>query len=436
MAERLFVRSRQLRDFFARSKWSYVAVFLLAILVSGAAWLLAFAQFELDETTDYQTYYAPIVSNLLHGRGYTSGESEFPTGNPPGYPLILALLFRVAGFLHIGERAALTTFNIICMALSALSVFGLARLISGSRYAVIGPLVWMTYPFVLIMLGGPFTELPFVACLIAGVYLLLCGAGGEACPPPQQFITTSRQPLGLYFASGVVFGLAMLIRSAGSGLPVVSILWVLMGAQPWKAKAAAALSLGLGSLVAISPWMLWAYANTGQWVLTGTNARASVWDGLTFAVNKPYRVGEPLPDDVLRLMANINSRQAEAQTLSGVLAIALDELQAQPLAFAKLIALKALRSWYGTDSGRYESQTTLIQAVYLGLSAAASVILLRKRRARYVVAIWLFVVYFWGTTVAVLSILRYMVGAMGLLFPMFSALPMLLAARYPEQNPR
>ena len=90
----------------------------------------------------------------------------------------------------------------------------------------------------------------------------------------------------------------------------------------------------------------------------------------------------------------------------------------------KLIAMKAARSWYATDSGRFQIPILAIQLVTMGL------ILLSTRAAwtsggpqrLLACGIWGVIAYFWGMTVLVLSIARYMVPAIGLAFLLLPAL--------------
>jgi hypothetical protein len=88
-----------------------------------------------------------------------------------------------------------------------------------------------------------------------------------------------------------------------------------------------------------------------------------------------------------------------------------------------LAALKAARSWYGTDSQRLDPMVLVLQGVYLAVIGAASAIAWRSggvaRRA--VAAAWTIAAYFWAMTIASTSLVRYMVPAMSLLFVILPA---------------
>jgi hypothetical protein len=121
---------------------------------------------------------------------------------------------------------------------------------------------------------------------------------------------------------------------------------------------------------------------------------------------------------VLALMTRLQA-QYDSLTSVGITAgVMWDELVRSPSAVATLVAIKAARSWYATDSHRREVAVAAVQAVYLVLVVAGAGLAWRRgpaaRRLTWLVAG--LALYFWVMTISVLSIARYMVPAMGLLF--------------------
>jgi hypothetical protein len=84
---------------------------------------------------------------------------------------------------------------------------------------------------------------------------------------------------------------------------------------------------------------------------------------------------------------------------------------------AKLLTLKAARSWYGTDSGRYENGIMLLQILFSVPVLWGSLVCWKQGGiARHLaIVVWALVLYFWAMTILVFSMLRYMVPAIGLL---------------------
>jgi hypothetical protein len=122
-------------------------------------------------------------------------------------------------------------------------------------------------------------------------------------------------------------------------------------------------------------------------------------------------------------MNDIQARYGELNSLTDIAAIMSKELLARPVAVVKLFLLKAVRSWYGTDSRRLETPMMLLQLAYLALILWATKISwqLGGTARKLTVSIWLIAFYFWGMTMVALSISRYMLPAMGLLFTLLPA---------------
>jgi lipopolysaccharide export LptBFGC system permease protein LptF len=94
-----------------------------------------------------------------------------------------------------------------------------------------------------------------------------------------------------------------------------------------------------------------------------------------------------------------------------------DKVTESPMAVFKLFGLKVIRSWYGTDSTRYETVLSLVQVVFL-LTVCVGAVKLWQHRSEDVLlltTVCIFVLYFWGMTMMVLSIVRYMLPAIALL---------------------
>jgi hypothetical protein len=123
-------------------------------------------------------------------------------------------------------------------------------------------------------------------------------------------------------------------------------------------------------------------------------------------------------------MNDLFTRRDEMQSLSGVVAVVAEESQKRPLATAKLFGIKAIMSWYGTDTGHLELAILAVQIPYLAL------LLWSTWRAwqsggtarGLALAIWILVLYFWAMTATATPLLRYMTPVAGLLFTLLPAL--------------
>lgn len=390
---------------FASLSWLVPAIMLLSVLVTLAFWRFLPNDFRANEQSDYHEFYKPVAESILAGQGFSTTVENPATKYPPGYPLLLAGLFKLGGLFGLSEELSLSGLAIISMALTSLFVFLLTRDIFGPLAGIISAVLWMTYPFALWLTKQPNSELPFMVVFYSALCLL--------------WFTASRQKAaGLYFLCGLMFGAAMLIRPIAFGICLVlsALLWLGQRQLAAKARVLGIMLLLLGNLVAVLPWETWVYLKTGHVILLSSNGVKSINDGLTLE-SRGYRQNVSLPPDVIQVMNDIHNAPGQ----SGIKALAslvLHEARTQPVAVFKLLLLKAARSWYGTDSQRMERLILAIQLVYMLLIAIGVSRLWRRggSHRRLAIGALLVVGYFWGMTVLALSILRYMVPAIALLF--------------------
>ncbi len=404
--------------FLIRTYWSTL---LVSVLIASGLMTFIFgkllpARFSANETSDYSSAYEPTARSLLAGRGISRTDENPMTAYPPGYPLLLAGIFEVSHWLGIQEDVTLSAFAVFCMALVSMFVFVLTRMLWGILPALASSFIWMTYPFALWLTKQPNSELPFMVVFYGGLCLF-------------WLALLRRLPAWIYFLCGLVFGFAMLIRpiAIGIGFVLSVTIWLARRETSRGFRSLMIALLLMGNLVAVFPWEAWVYAKTGKVILLSTNGVKSMRDGLTFGVEtKGYRQDSPLPSDVVQVMADVSAHQSEINTFSDLRLIISQEIRSHPLAVLKLALLKIARSWYGTDSQRLEMPTLLIQLVYLVLVVWGAMGAWKSGglRRTFTISALLIVVYFWGMTFVALSILRYMVPVVGLLF-------VLVAGSYP-----
>lgn len=385
-----------------------VVVLIASALITIAFWNFMPDSYRANEQTDYFTTYEPEARNFLAGRGFLLPDNSVSTVHPPGYAFLVAGIFALSNWLGVSEELSLSVFAIICMALVSMFVFLLARMLWGVLPGLIASLIWMTYPFALWLTKQPNSELPFMVALYGGLCLF-------------WYALTRRLPARAYFLCGLILGAAMLIRpiALGVGLVLSVIVWFTRRELSRRTRYLIMSMLLLGSLVMVLPWEAWIYHKTGQVIPLTTNGVNSMRDGVTFAVwTKGYRQESNVSPDILQVMENIRAQQYEISTFGDLRSIMFREFQAHPIAVTKLLLLKLGRSWYGTDSRRLEKPILLIQLGYLVLVAWGAWSAWKRGgyyRAFLMCAL-LMTVYFWGMTFLALSILRYMVPVVGLLF--------------------
>jgi 4-amino-4-deoxy-L-arabinose transferase-like glycosyltransferase len=404
--------SRSMSD--GRMGWP-LFVFATSVLVTLLFWAILPSSFSFNESSDYATHYEPVARSLLAGNGFTIANVP-ATRYPPGYPMLLAAVFGLAQLTGLPEGVMLSIFILLCVGSSSVLVYLLSSSIWGPRRALISPLAFMTYPFFLWTTKQPNSEIPFILVLL-GAFLLFWRA-----------LAQRDHSWRVYLGVGLLAGFAMLIRPAAIGLGLVMALLLWVVARQWMSSRARLLITGmllLGNAIAVLPWEAYVYLHTNTIIPLSTGGVSSMRDGLTFAVNnKSHREQIAVPEDVAVVQQSLLAKYGEMSYLGSIATVLSQELASRPIAVLKLFLIKAVRSWYATDTGRLEAPSMLIQLVYLSLVGLGSLAAWRQKgSARLLCAgVLLVTLYFWFMTISVLSILRYMLPAMCLLFTLLPAL--------------
>jgi len=392
------------------------ALFFLAMVIAGLFWSVLPAEYRVNQNVDYSRGYEPAARSILAGNGIPI-DGVLEPRYPPAFPVMLAGLFSLSAATGIPEQALLLGYRLLCVGLSAVLLYALARLVWSPWPALLAPLAWLTYPFWLWVAKQPNSEVPFVPALFAALWLLWRPLLRDQRGPRAWF---------LYLAAGLLAGLTMLIRPAAIGLSAVMALIVLLAAAPGTPRGVrlgrAVLVLG-GTALAVLPWEATLYARTGQFIPLSIGGNVTVQDGVMFVASEDdYRRPMNVPADVIAISRAFYERRLEMQLggMRGVVELALDLGRDDPDALLKLLALKITRVWYGNDSRVYETPSLLLQLGYLGLIVWGSVASWRRggRRSaagRMNAGHWLLALYFWGMAFLAVPLLRYMVPVLGLL---------------------
>jgi 4-amino-4-deoxy-L-arabinose transferase-like glycosyltransferase len=335
--------------------------------------------------TDYEGYYRPVAASLAHGDGaYLARQPA--VRYPIGYPALLAVARIATG----SDARAVTLINALSVAVSAGAVYALGRRWFTERVGVVAAVVLCVNPLLLYSAASASTELPFIALFLGGLWML-------------SATVTWERALG----AGALFGVGALVRPAGVMVCLVAAMVLVV----LRTRVARALLVVVGSVAVIVPWGVWTSAVDASAPL-GTAGPGTVVAGLAFAerdeVEGPVR---GVPADVRAL--GHRSLGIEAGSYREIAGFLADETSQHPGAVAQLLAVKATRAWYGTDSFTHEPITLVLQLSFLSC-AVPGLVLLRSNRTAFLWVISM-VLYFWVVAVAAVSIVRYMVPAVALL---------------------
>ena len=373
---------------------------------------------------DYTGYYHPVAQNIANGDGITL-QGKIAIAYPPGYPIILSGFLLLAKIIYIEEEIILRIFTMLFMAIGAALMFILARMVWDPLRALLASLMWSCYPLILWTGRQPTTELPFMIFFYASLVFFLKG-----------WLISNRSIL-LFFLGGIFCGISMLIRPIAFGIGIlIAILLLCSHRNSFRRNVLLALCIIGGNLIAVLPWEVWVYSQTGKTIVLSSGRDSfSMLDGICFASWNPggHRKGVSVPADVKEFMNELTSKYpkslgsvySETLELKDVLSIVVEKFKQQPVTVLKLIAIKTARSWYGTNSNRYEMLILTVQFIYVILLILSSWLFWKKRTDdRYLLITGIILLgYFWILTISVLSIVRYMVPILGVLMIYFPIIP-------------
>ena len=397
---------------YSNKKLCLLMIFLFSIITQTIfLCILIQTTHQINQSSDYTKFYEPVAENILNGRGIVERGGNLAIRRPPGYPIILSTIFGLADFLGLDRVTLIIVFNIITTAVCCIIIFLIAESIFNRRIALMASLIWITYPFNLWIIKQPNSEVPFLLFL----YLGFLG-----------FLLFIKKRYSIFtLISGILFGISALIRPTSVLIGFLCAVVLLFYTEfPKMKRIYSAILLICGFLFTILPWEIKILSSIGHLIFISAGGPPSIRDGLTFAVT-PGEGGDQInvPEDVMALMKRIRANRTELRTTANILKFLQQEIRDNPWPVLKLLGLKVCRSWYGTDEMWYEKYTRIIQIFYITLGFIGIILCIRiyKERLRFICLLLIMIVYFWGMTTLVLSILRYMIPAMGFII-IFSAI--------------
>jgi 4-amino-4-deoxy-L-arabinose transferase-like glycosyltransferase len=400
-----------------RSKlpWTMLLIFACTVATCCSFWAVIAPSYLHLSQSDFASVspdYTEMVRDLISGRGVVSFRY------PPVFPLLLASVYEFATWAGLPDRTVLAVFILVCTGLSATLTFSIARRFWSDRLAIIVVVVWVSYPPMLMTTTFALSETPYTTLLALSLLLYFDGLTSSSL----------RAAVIRFLGCGLVLGLAMLTRPIALGLPFVLSglsIWLARDREKRRSRTVCAIALLLGTTFVVAPWQAWMYAKGGVLSPLSTNGVDSILDGLTQAVNHKYGRHVPMPRDVLALENDIlRQKYRELNSVGHIVTYLGAQLRERPVAVIKLFFYKSAACWYRSDSTRYDNYMFLIQLPYL---AVFSISVMRSwrfggmHRTATVVIVATMLWHWWMATV-VLSILRYVLPAIGLLFVLTPAM--------------
>lgn len=321
---------------------------------------------------------------------------------PPGYGYYLAFEWQLTRALGLPFWTAKAFVDVVPVVLSGVLSVLLALRLTRSRFvaACSG----------LAMLGSPIFALASAEGLALILFQPLFLAGLLVLVRSLQEAGSTRAFVAWGAGAGALLGAACLVRANPQFLVVAlaPVVWWsarLAGRRrPWAAAAGAVAVALLAQAAVLTPWS-WLQRRVGEsGVFAAPVVYYAFFDGIRrhdgFVVSEALR-RDPDPPPL---------------SFDGVVELHREWLARDPLALAKLYAAKALRTWYLSDSGRWDGWILALHApLWLLALAGAGRWLRRSPRDPAFWLVLIVIVYFWGISASVSGLARYMAPVYGLL---------------------
>lgn len=378
------------------SRWAWgVAILAIALgcrLAAGVWWqqrLPADQSFAFGDSHGYWH----LGQALARGEPFQYGSPDARIFRTPGYPVLLAALFRVLG----DDDPSVLWGRALSAVLGTIAVGGVMMLawqLSGWRAAVLASGIAALHPEAVSLGTFVLSEAPF-SPLMAWQLAAWLGAWNAVEKPESR-----RRAIGLATLAGVLAGLATLMRPSWLLFTPFALILTLVLPEARRRHRVLAIPLLLGLAVVMSPWWWRNYQITHRLVLTTLQVGASLYDGLS-----PQATGASdmrfVPEfQAAQRAADASADASEAQPLVGTFEERLDRrlrdaslawVRAHPDQAARLAVVKFLRMWNVVPNSSEMGGRLLRVVVAIGyVVVMAAAIFGSGRLSRTTTPIWLF----------------------------------------------
>lgn len=405
-----------------------ITLFIFAFALTQIIYFLLPASSRINESLDYNLFYYVIAERLSAGQPFDTAfwfssltdqakpvarsmQGEFVTHYPPGMPVLLSFLIKLAENFGLGPKPLIHFVFDVLYALSASIFFLFALQLTSSKYALLGGLVWASYPLNLWLTKQPNSEIPFLFFFLLSLLSLM-----RAC---------NSNSLRWAFITSVSLGLAINFRAAGILLPIVFCIILKLYDSGIKLQISSTLTLKAIAILVfvpyllITPWEIKMYQNTGRFIPVASSA-----EDMSQNMDKFFLT--PGPDKKLiisnALRHNILDRNCGTTKEKFYKKICI--IHNKNMAFNDKSAIANLefywhrftRPFYGTFTKRHEMKVLTLNAFYLILIILGCWFAKpEKRRQLSFMCVPIFL-YFFSLSLVVIPVTRYMVPAFGILF--------------------
>ncbi len=267
---------------------------IVALAVGLRVWWISHVVVDpLDGRFDDSVFYYLSARSLAHDLSYRDpfAWGAYTAHWPPGYPLVLSVMFRVFGTNLVAAKAL----NVLLSAATVVLTYLVGSRVFGRRAGLVAALLLAAAPGHIFFSAMVMTEVlfsfGFLALIGLAIWWTIDVAPASwrwwfAAANHHQFeassFSRSQEPRML--ALGVAAGCLTLVRSEAVFLPVILIAFWLVVLPRWRPYLWHAAIFGAGFVLTMTPWAVRNYAHFDKLVVL----RADESDVLSYALDTNY----------------------------------------------------------------------------------------------------------------------------------------------------
>jgi len=319
--------------------WSLILLVAVGARLGAGAWWQSRMPDERRFTFPDSEGYWELGQTIAKGEPYQFGADDARIFRMPGYPLLLAVMFRAVG-TDVSPMCGCALSALLGGAAVAAAMWWARQLFDGGAALVAG-LVVALYPGAVAMGAFILSEAPFCPLMI--LHLALWGAAWRAAAP--------RQAVGLAFVAGVAAAAATLMRPSWLLFTPFALVIGLLCDKRRKQQALIGLVMFTSLSLWLSPWWVRNALLTGHFVPTTLQFGASLYDGLNPQADGSSNMSYQAPIEAEERAGRGQPRAAgesldfEYRLNARLRQESVDWALAHPLRTLQLAGIKFVRIW-------------------------------------------------------------------------------------------
>lgn len=220
-----------------------VAVFIILIMILALYLRLIFVYKVVQPPLAGDAYNYDIMTKQFLTKGFLGYMSKTPNAYvTPGYPLFLAIIYKVFGFSKESPLQTVRIIQSIFSLLTVLIIFFIGREIKNNKVGLISSFFMAIYPTFAWAPSQILTEVIYTFTFILYLYL--------------QIIVIKRPKIWLSILTGIIFGVSALIRPSAVPLIIVPYILYYFKHRNVRDTIINFLYVLLGFVVIMMPWWI------------------------------------------------------------------------------------------------------------------------------------------------------------------------------------